>query len=94
VLEGMSVGFTSILEWTMREGRTQPPFPPDRRWAARLRYYPAVFVDLAVIGCAFTYHPLLALGLSGAIDVYYMFEHTPLRARGWLSAWSDNANDG
>jgi uncharacterized membrane protein len=94
VLEGMSAGFALILEWTMRGGRTQPPFPPDRRWAVRLRYYPALPVYLAVIGCAFIYHPLLALGLSGATDVYYMFEHTPLRARGWLSARLGDGNDG
>jgi uncharacterized membrane protein len=93
VLEGMSAGFALILEWTMREGRTQPSFPQDRRWAVRLRYYPALLVYLAVIGCAFIYLPLLALVLSGAVDVYYVFEHTPLRARGWLSARLGGADD-
>jgi uncharacterized membrane protein len=92
VLQGMSIGFILILEWTMREGRTQPSFPPDRRWAARLRYYPAILVYLIAIGSAFIYHPLLTLGLSGTIDVYYSFEQTPLRAK--RVARSDDASDG
>jgi uncharacterized membrane protein len=86
VLEGMAVGFTLIFEWTLREGRT---VPPGRRWAARLRYLPGPVAYLAVIGTAFIY-PLLALGLSAVVDVYYAFEHAPLRARGWLSAQPDD----
>ena len=89
VLEGMSIGFALLLEWSLREGRTQPPVPPDRRWAARLRYLPGPVVYLAVIGTAFI-NPLLALGLSGVIGVYYSFEQTPLRARGRISAWPDS----
>jgi uncharacterized membrane protein len=89
VLEGMAIGFTLIFEWTLREGRTVPPIPPDRRWAARLRYLPGPVAYLSVIGTAFI-HPLLALGLSAVTDVYYAFEHAPLRARGWLSARPDD----
>jgi uncharacterized membrane protein len=84
-LEGMAIGFTLILEWTLREGHTEPSVPPDRRWAVRLRYLPGPVAYLAVIGTAFI-HPLLALSLSGAIDVYYAFEQTPLLARGRGSA--------
>jgi uncharacterized membrane protein len=91
-LEGMAIAFTLIFEWTLREGRTQPPVPPDRRWAARLRYLPGPAAYLAVIGTAFI-HPLLALGLSAVVDVYYGFEHAPLRAKGWLSARPHDAND-
>jgi uncharacterized membrane protein len=93
VLEGMAVGFTLIFEWTLRDGRTVPPVPPDRRWVARLRYLPGPVTYLTVIGAAFI-NPLLALGLSAVIDVYYGFEHAPLRARGWLSARPDGADDG
>jgi uncharacterized membrane protein len=93
VLEGMATGFTLIFEWTLREGRTVPPIPPDRRWAARLRYLPGPLAYLAVVGTAFI-QPLLALGLSAAADVYYGFEHAPLRAKGWLGARPDNADDG
>jgi uncharacterized membrane protein len=72
VLEGMAVSFYLVLEWTLREGRTRPPVPPDRRWVARARYLLRVAGDLAVIGGAFI-SPLLAPGLSGALVVYYMF---------------------
>jgi uncharacterized membrane protein len=89
VLEGMSVGFFLLTEWTLREGRTVPTVPPDRHRAARVRYLlPGVVAYLPVIGSAFI-NPLLMLGLSGAIVVYYSFEQTPLGARGRFSAQSD-----
>jgi uncharacterized membrane protein len=88
VLEGTAIGFVLILEWALREGHTEPSVPPDRRWPARLRYLPGPAANLAVIGAAFI-HPLLALGLSGAIDVYYAFEQTSLLARGGGSARPD-----
>jgi uncharacterized membrane protein len=88
VLEGTAIGFYLIVEWTLREGRTQPPVPPDQRRAARLQYSPGPVVLLAAIGAAFI-HPLLTLGLSGALTVYYVFEQTPLRGRGSSSARPD-----
>jgi uncharacterized membrane protein len=93
VLEGMAVGFTLIFEWTLRPGRTVPPVPPDRRWAARLRYLPGPMAYLTVVGTAYI-HPLLALSLSAVVDVYYGFEHAPLRSRGWLSARPDETDHG
>src|SRR3984957_11917887 len=33
VLEGMSLGFASMLEWSLGEGRTRAAVPPGRRWA-------------------------------------------------------------
>ena len=38
VLEGMSLSFAAMLEWSLGEGRTRVPVPPDRRWAARIRF--------------------------------------------------------
>jgi uncharacterized membrane protein len=90
VLEGMSVGFILMTEWLLRAGRTQPPIPPDRRRASRLRYYPAPLIYLAIIGFAFVY-PLTALIFSAAVDVYYAFEQTPLRAKGVIHP--DQGND-
>jgi uncharacterized membrane protein len=81
VLFGMSFGFILMTEWLLRKGRTQPPIPPHRRRASRLRYYPAPLLYLAIIGLALVY-PLSALILSAVVDVYYAFEQTPLRARG------------
>jgi uncharacterized membrane protein len=81
VLEGMSVGFILMTEWLLRPGRTDPPIPPHRRHASRLRYYPAPLLYLAIIGFAFVY-PLTALIFSAVVDLYYAFEQTPLRAKG------------
>jgi uncharacterized membrane protein len=89
VVEGTAIGFTLILEWALREGHTEPSVPPDRRWPARLQYLPGLVAYLAVIGAAFI-QPLLALGLSGVIDVYYAFERTSLLARGGGSARPDS----
>jgi uncharacterized membrane protein len=75
-LEGMSVGFALMLEWSLGEGRTRVSVPPERRWAARVRFMSGGLVYLLVIGLAFI-NALAALGLSGLIAVYYMFEWTP-----------------
>jgi uncharacterized membrane protein len=80
VLEGMSIGFASMLEWSLGEGRTRVPVPRERRWAARIRFMSGGLVYLLVIGGAFASAPA-ALGLSGVIAVYYMFERTPVLAK-------------
>jgi uncharacterized membrane protein len=92
VAEGTAASFILILEWTLREGRTVPSVPPDRRWAARRRFIPGPVLYLLVIGAAFI-SPLLALGLSGAIDVYYVFEQTPVMAKGKGSVWPGGADN-
>jgi len=84
VLTGMSVGFSSIAEWSLREGRTRVPVPPDKRWAARIRFMSGGLVYLVITGCAFISAPL-ALGLSGLVAVYYVFERTPV-----VGIWGKN----
>jgi len=77
VLLGMSVGFGSMLEWSLRgEGRMRVPVPPGQRWAARLRFMSGALVYLLIIAIAFVSAPV-ALGLSGLVAVYYVFEWTP-----------------
>ena len=77
VLLGMSVGFGSMLEWSLRgEGRMRVPVPPEQRWAARLRFMSGALVYLLIIAIAFVSAPV-ALGLSGLVAVYYIFEWTP-----------------
>jgi uncharacterized membrane protein len=76
VLEGMSVGFALMLEWSLGEGRTRVAVPPGRRWAARLRFTSGGLAYLLVIGGAFL-SARAALGLSGLVAVYYIFERTP-----------------
>jgi uncharacterized membrane protein len=79
VLEGMSVGFASMLEWSLGEGRTHVAVPPGRRWAVRLRFTSGGLAYLVVIGGAFLSAPA-ALGFSGLVAVYYIFERTPVLA--------------
>ena len=76
VLVGMSVGFSSMLEWSLGEGRTRVPVPPDKRWAARVRFMSGGLVYLLIVAIAFV-NALVALGLSGLVAVYYIFESTP-----------------
>jgi TMEM175 potassium channel family protein len=79
VLEGMSIGFASMLEWSLRDGRTRVPVPANRRWAARLRFTSGAFVYLLVIAAAFV-NAVAAFVLSGLVAVYYIFERTPAAA--------------
>jgi uncharacterized membrane protein len=76
VLEGMSIGFASMLEWSLGEGRTRIAVPHGRRWAVRLRFTSGGLAYLLVIGGAFLNAPA-ALGFSGLVAVYYVFERTP-----------------
>jgi uncharacterized membrane protein len=76
VLTGMSAGFSGIAEWSMGEGRARVPVPPDRRWAVRIRFMSGGLVYLVIVGLAFL-SPQVALGLSGLVAVYYIFERTP-----------------
>jgi uncharacterized membrane protein len=79
VLEGMSLGFASMLEWSLGEGRTHAAVPPGRRRVVRLRFTSGGLAYLVVIGGAFLSAPA-ALGLSGLVAVYYIFERTPALA--------------
>jgi len=76
VLEGMSLSFAAMLEWSLGEGRTRRPVPAGRHGAARLRFMSGCLVYLLVIGGAFI-SPVAAMGLSGLVAVYYIFERTP-----------------
>jgi uncharacterized membrane protein len=72
VLEGMSLSFAAMLEWSLGKGRARVPVPPEKRWAARRRFMSGGLVYLLVIGGAFISAPA-ALGLSGLIGIYYIF---------------------
>ncbi|MFY9775304.1 MAG: TMEM175 family protein, partial [Trebonia sp.] len=73
VLTGMSLGFAGIAEWSLGDGRSLVSVPPDRRWAARFRFMSGGLVYLVIVGLAFL-SPQVALGLSGLVAVYYIFE--------------------
>jgi TMEM175 potassium channel family protein len=76
VLVGMSVGFSSMLEWSLGEGRSRVPVPPEKRWAARVRFMSGGLVYLLIVAIAFV-NAVVSLGLSGLVAVYYIFESTP-----------------
>jgi TMEM175 potassium channel family protein len=76
VLTGMSIGFSAMFEWTLREGRTRAQLPRDQWWRARRRFAFGLVVYVAVIGIAFV-SALAAFALTGAVAVYYIFERTP-----------------
>ena len=76
VFVGMSIGFGGIFEWTLHSDRVYQPVPPERRWAARLRFVggAAVYVIAVVIAL---FSPYATFALMGAVAVYYVFERTP-----------------
>lgn len=92
VLTGMSIGFASMFEWSLREGHTRTRLPRDQRWRARRRFASGGLVYAAVIGIAFASAPA-AFGLAGAVAVYYVFEQTPA-APGADTATSEGSRRG
>ncbi len=76
VLEGMSLGFLAIFEWTLRDGRTLQPVPRAARWAVRGRFYVGQVPYLIAFAVAFI-SPPVSLAIIGLVAVYYIFERTP-----------------
>lgn len=71
--EFMSVCFTAVFEWTLREDRRlHEPIPEAARWAARRRFYAGQIPYAAAIGLAFL-SPYVSLAVTGVVAVYYMF---------------------
>jgi uncharacterized membrane protein len=76
VFLGMSLGFGAIFEWTLHGDRVYHPVPPERRWAARIRFVggAGVYVIAVVVALFSAYAAFI---LTGLIAVYYVLEHTP-----------------
>jgi uncharacterized membrane protein len=76
VFVGMSLGFGGIFEWTLHSESVYQPVPPERRWAARIRFVggAAVYAVAVVIALFSAY---AAFALMGLVGVYYIFERTP-----------------
>jgi uncharacterized membrane protein len=76
VFVGMSVGFGGIFEWTLHSESVYQPVPPERRWAARIRFVggAAVYAVAVVIALFSAYAAFVLMGL---VAVYYIFERTP-----------------
>jgi uncharacterized membrane protein len=76
VFVGMSVGFSSMFEWTLHGDHVYHPVPPPQRWRARLRFVSGGGVYLvATVVAAFA--PIAAFVIIGLVAVYYIFERTP-----------------
>jgi uncharacterized membrane protein len=76
VFVGMSLGFGGIFEWTLRSKNVFQPVPPERRWAARIRFVggAGVYMVAVIIALFSAYAAFILMGLVG---VYYIFERTP-----------------
>ena len=76
VFVGMSAGFGGIFEWTLHSENVYQPLPPERRWAARIRFVggAAVYAVAVVIALFSAYAAFVLMGL---VAVYYIFERTP-----------------
>jgi uncharacterized membrane protein len=76
VLEGMSLCFGAIFEWSLRKGHTRYPIPPQSRRSVWLRFtIGGGFYLVGIVAALF--NAALALLIYGAVALYYVFEHTP-----------------
>jgi uncharacterized membrane protein len=76
VLEGMSLSFSAIFEWSLHEGRTYIVIPADQHRSARLRNSVGSIVYLVVFLAAFLSAPV-ALAIAGATALYYISAPLP-----------------
>ena len=76
VFLGLSIGFGSIFEWTLHGQRVYQPLPPERHWAARLRFVGGGLVYVVAILVAL-FNAIAAFLLIALVAVYYIFERTP-----------------
>jgi uncharacterized membrane protein len=76
VFLGMSIGFASMFEWTLHGRRVDQPVPPERRWAARVRFTGGSLAYVAAIAVA-DFSAVASFVLIALIAVYYILENTP-----------------
>jgi uncharacterized membrane protein len=88
VFLGMSIGFSSIFEWTLHGDHRTVPLPPQAHWPARLRFVggSGVYVVAVVVSL---FNAITAFVLIALVAVYYILEHTPTRP-----AAPDSPDDG
>jgi uncharacterized membrane protein len=77
VFFGMSIGFSSVFEWTLHGERTQSPLPAERHWQARIRFVSGGLVYLVAIGVALL-NAVAGFVMIAVVAVYYIFERTPV----------------
>jgi uncharacterized membrane protein len=74
---GMSVGFSSIFEWTLHgRDRVLRKLPPEQHWPARIRFVSGGVVYLVAMAVALA-NALASFVIIALVAVYYIFERTP-----------------
>lgn len=76
VFFGMSVGFSSIFEWTLHGNRVARPLPPEQQWHARIRFVAGGLVYLLAFAVALI-NAVAGFVLIALVAVYYILEQTP-----------------
>ncbi len=76
IFEGMSLSFAAVFGWSLGDGRTHHPVPPEARPAAWIRFTIGGLVYLVAFATAFVSAPV-ALAIIALTAVYYIFEQTP-----------------
>jgi uncharacterized membrane protein len=79
VFLGMSIGFASMLEWTLHGQRVYQPVPPERRWMARVRFAGGSLAYVIAIAVAY-FSAVASFVLIALIALYYILENTPAAA--------------
>jgi hypothetical protein len=73
------MGFAGIFEWTLHGQRVYQPVPPERRWAARVRFVGGSLVYVIAIAVAY-FSAVTSFVLIALIALYYVLENTPASA--------------
>jgi uncharacterized membrane protein len=76
VFLGMSIGFSSIFEWTLHGDHRTVPLPPQAHWPARLRFVGGAGVYAVALVVAL-FNAMAAFILIAVTAVYYILENTP-----------------
>jgi uncharacterized membrane protein len=79
VFFGMSIGFSSIFEWTLHGERVSRPLPPEQHWPARIRFVIGGLVYVVAFGIALI-NAVAGFLLIALVAIYYVVERTPASA--------------
>jgi len=80
IMLGMGLAFAVMFEWTLRTGHLEHPIPTELQRKARVRSSIGALIYVGAMIVALFNAPA-ALGIIGAVAVYYIFEQTPRELR-------------
>jgi len=73
----MALAFSAIFRWSLKDDRLIEPVPPEMVRRATWRFTGGTLVYVVCIALSFVSAPAALVG-NGLVDVYYVFEQTPL----------------